>query len=250
MVALVLLPGLDGTGLLFADLAASFGPEVNVIVASYPADIPLAYSELEPIVRSFLPQDQPFFLLAESFSGPIGISIAASSPPGLLGLVLCSSFARNPVPLAALFRPLVGVVPVSALPVRLLGFFLLGRFATAPRLGALAKALALVAAPVLRARARAVLSIDVSASLAQVKVPVLYLRASEDRVVSRASSELVASLVPQAKVVEFAAPHFLLQVLPSPVASQLVEFMGAAMGTKIAGQGTLRDQALRHAPQT
>jgi pimeloyl-[acyl-carrier protein] methyl ester esterase len=230
MVALVLLPGLDGTGLLFADFAASFGPEAKIIVASYPSDIPLGYAELESVARSFLPQDQPFFLLAESFSGPIGISIAASAPPGLLGLVLCCSFARSPVPMVALFRSLVGAVPISVLPVRLLGFFLLGRFASAALLGELAKALALVADPVLRARARAVLSVDVSASLPQVRVPVLYLRASEDRVVSRASSELVASLAPQTKVVEFAAPHFLLQVLPSPVASRVAEFMGVRRG--------------------
>ena len=115
MVALVLLPGLDGTGLLFADFAASFGPEVKVIVASYPTDTPLGYSELESVARTFLPQDQPFFLLAESFSGPIGIAIAASSPPGLLGLVLCCSFARNPVPMLAPLGLLVGAFPVAVL---------------------------------------------------------------------------------------------------------------------------------------
>lgn len=225
MVALVLLPGLDGTGLLFADFAASFGPEVKAIVVAYPTDIPLDYSALEPIARSFLPQDQPFFLLAESFSGPIGISISASAPPGSLGLVLCCSFARNPVPAFALLRPLVGIVPLSVLPIRLLSFFLLGRFASSARLGALAKVLALVSAPVLRARARAVLAVDVSGSLPMVRVPVLCLRASEDRVVSRSSSDLVAALAPQCKVVDFVAPHFLLQVSPSPVATHVTEFM-------------------------
>lgn len=230
MVALVLLPGLDGTGLLFADFSASFGPEVKVIVASYPTDTPLGYSELESVARSFLPQDQPYFLLAESFSGPIGISIAASSPPGLLGLVLCCSFARNPVPMLAPLGRLVGAFPVSVLPVRLLGFFLLGRFRSSVLLSALAKSLALVATSVLHARARAVLAVDASTSLSRVRVPVLYLRASEDRVVSRASSELVASLAQQTKVVEFTAPHFLLQVSPSPVASQVSEFMGIRHG--------------------
>lgn len=230
MVALVLLPGLDGTGLLLADFAASFGPEVKVIVASYPTDTPLGYSELESVARSFLPQDQPFFLLAESFSGPIGISIAASSPPGLLGLVLCCSFARNPVPMLAPLGPLVGVFPVSILPVRLLVFFLLGRFRSSALLGAIAESLSLVAASVLRARARAVLAVDASAFLSRVRVPVLYLRASEDRLVSRASSELVSSLAQQTKVVEFTAPHFLLQVSPSSVASQVSEFMGVRHG--------------------
>src|SRR5512146_2059759 len=98
MVALVLLPGLDGTGLLFSDFAASFGPDVKIIVVSYPTDAAIGYSELESIARSFLPNDQPFFLLGESFSGPIAISIAASPPSGQLGLILRCSFARSPRP--------------------------------------------------------------------------------------------------------------------------------------------------------
>lgn len=225
MVTLVLLPGLDGTGLLFADFSAAFGPEVEVIVASYPTDIALGYAELESVARSFLPQDQPFFLLAESFSGPIGISIAASAPPGLQGLILCCSFARNPAPMLRFLRPLVGMLPVSTMPIGLLGHFLLGRFASAARLGALAKSLALVAMPVLRARARAVLSIDVTTALTRVQVPLLYLRAAEDRVVSHASAEWVADHAPHAKLVEFVAPHFLLQTLPLPAASQVAEFI-------------------------
>jgi pimeloyl-ACP methyl ester carboxylesterase len=230
MVALVLLPGLDGTGLLFADFAASFGPEVEIIVASYPTDTPLGYPELESVARSFLPQDQQFFLLAESFSGPIGISIAASSPPGLLGLVLCCSFARNPVPMLAPLGPLLGAFPVSVVPVRLLGYLLLGRFSSSALLGAFAKSLALVTVSVLRARARAVLAVDATAALSRVCVPVLYLRASDDRVVSRASSELISLLAQQTKIVEFTAPHFLLQVSPSLVASQVSEFMGIRHG--------------------
>jgi pimeloyl-ACP methyl ester carboxylesterase len=225
MITLVLLPGLDGTGLLFKDFANAFGTEIEVIVASYPTDTPLGYSELESVARSFLPQDKPFFLLAESFSGPIGISIAASSPPGLLGLILCCSFARNPAPMLAPLRPLIGAFPLSSLPVRMLGFFLLGRFSSPELIGALAKSLALVPAPVLLARARAVLAVDVSAALSRIQVPVLYLRAVKDRVVPRSSAELVTSLAPQTSVVEFDAPHFLLQVLPSVVASKVAEFM-------------------------
>ena len=230
MVTLVLLPGLDGTGLLFADFIASLGPEVKTIVASYPSDTPLGYSELEPFARSFLPHDQPFYLLAESFSGPIAISIAASSPPGLLGLVLSCSFARNPVPLLALFRPAISAVPISAIPTALLSFFVLGRFVSPVLRGALAKSLALVVPSVLHSRVRAALSIDVSALLQRIKVPLLYLRASEDRVVPKSSSLLVSSLAPDVKIAEFSAPHFLLQALPSQAASSVASFMGVRCG--------------------
>lgn len=229
MVTLVLLPGLDGTGRLLADLAASFGPTVEVIVATYPPDLALDYAGLEPIARSFLPQDRPYFLLAESFSGPLGITIAASAPPGLLGLVLCCSFVRNPVPLAGLLRPAIARLPLGQLPFGLLCFFLLGRFSSCRLRRALARSLSRVAPEVLRSRTLAVLATDVSASLPRIRVPVLYLRASEDRIVPSSAARLVVSLLPQVQVLEFPAPHFLLQVLPLAVSSRLSRFMDEIM---------------------
>jgi len=229
-VALVLLPGLDGTGLLFANFAASFGSDVKIIVVSYPSDAAHGYSELETITRSFLPRDLPFFLLGESFSGPIAISIAASHPPGLLGLILCCSFARSPRPSLSMFRPFLPVAPVAALPVALLSFFVLGRFSSAALRRSLAESLGRVSASALRTRAGAALSVDVSAKLSSVDVPVLYLRASEDRVVPASASLSIAALSPNTKIVDFSAPHFLLQVLPTQTAATVGEFMKVDRG--------------------
>ena len=94
--SLVLLPGLDGTGLLFGPLLAALPSEVAPIVVSYPGDSPLAYSELLPLVLAALPTDRPFVLLGESFSGPLAVMAAAARPAGLVGVVLCASFIRNP----------------------------------------------------------------------------------------------------------------------------------------------------------
>ena len=98
MIALVLLPGMDGTGQLFGRFLEALGPEVRAIVIAYPPAQNLDYSQLEAFVRSKLPSDQPFVILGESFSGPIAVSIAASPPDGLRGIVLCCSFVRNPRP--------------------------------------------------------------------------------------------------------------------------------------------------------
>lgn len=228
MITLILLPGLDGTGLMFEGFIASFGQEVKTVVVNYPADIPLDYSELEKLVLTYLPSDEPYYLLAESFSGPIAISIAASSPPGLRGLILCCSFARNPLPLFAMCQPLIRVAPIRALPVSILSTLVLGRFTSANLRRALAKSLELVSPAVLRMRACAALSVNVSALLTRIKVPLLYLRASEDRVVYKASSELVTSLVNDSRIIEFTAPHFLLQVLPQQAASVVAEFMSSS----------------------
>lgn len=225
MVTLVLLPGLDGTGLLFADFAASLPPEVKLISVFYPPDTVLDYAGLEVLIRSYLPNNQPYFLLAESFSGPLAISIAASSPAGLRGLILCCSFARNPLPLLAPFRFVLNRLPMPTPPISLLSYLLLGRFATPSLRATLSRALAIVSPVVLRARARAVLTVDNSGLLRRIQIPMLYLRAKEDRVVPQAASELVVSLAPHTQVQEFLSPHFLMQVLPAKVAGTVIDFM-------------------------
>jgi hypothetical protein len=55
VTALVLLPGLDGTGLLFQPLVEALSKDIEPIVVSYPDDIPLGYGELLPLVDGALP---------------------------------------------------------------------------------------------------------------------------------------------------------------------------------------------------
>src|SRR5579863_3225723 len=97
MVKLILMPGMDGTGELFAPLLRALGTSVETSVVRYPPDEPLGYAELLPRVRAELPQSGPFVLLGESFSGPLAIMLAGEAPAGLRGVMLSASFATNPV---------------------------------------------------------------------------------------------------------------------------------------------------------
>ena len=94
---LVLLPGMDGTGILFEPFLESLPESISPIVVTYPCDMPLSYAELLQVIEAKLPSAEPFIVLGESFSGPLALRIAASCPPGLKGLVLSASFARNPI---------------------------------------------------------------------------------------------------------------------------------------------------------
>lgn len=224
-VALVILPGLDGTGWLLQDFAASFGAEVKPIVASYPRDVPLAYDELEPIARSFMPTDMPFFILGESFSGPLAVSIAASQPTGLLGVILCCTFVRSPHPYLSKLMPLISAIPMATVPVPLLSFFLGGRYSSPMIRSMIRNVLSQVTPKVLKARARAALSIDVSALVPHIDVPMLYLLAAEDRVIPKSNSAQVIALAPSTQVIEFPAPHMLLQLMPLEASLVIKQFM-------------------------
>jgi pimeloyl-ACP methyl ester carboxylesterase len=215
---------MDGTGLLFENFVASLGPEFDAIVVRYPIDEALDYRALESIASRSLPTDRPFVLLGESFSGPIAISLAAAAPPGLMGLVLCCSFASSPRPLLGKL-PLVQWLPIKRIPMKLSSWFLMGRHANPDLRSAFEHAISLVSARVLQARMRAVLAVDVSAKLEQLRLPVLYLRGTEDRVVPGSAAELVCKLVPQARVVDLVAPHLLLQAVPVEAASAISRFV-------------------------
>lgn len=228
MVTLVLLPGMDGTGTLFEPFLAALGPEFNAKVVRYPTAEPLGYAELEAFAREALPSDEPFVILGESFSGPIAVSLAASCSSRLRGLILCCTFVRNPRPAFAGLHPLVRVLPLAMAPSGVLSFLLLGAFSATALRAALARAVAQVKPSVLRARLRAVLLVNVSAELAALRVPVLYLRASRDRVVPRTASELVSRSNPSAKVVCIEGPHCLLQAAASESAQVVRSFLREA----------------------
>jgi len=225
MITLVLLPGMDGTGDLFAPFISALGSDFTVITVRYPTVGSQDYTALRDIAQSALPSGRPFVLLGESFSGPVAVSLAASEPAGLVGLIMCCSFVRNPRPLFNGLHSLVQLLPVKWIPVTLMSRVSFGRFATKQLCSALIQALARVSPSALRTRMRAVLKVDVSSELKRIRVPALYLRASEDRIVPPSAAELFSRSVPRSRIVDLEAPHFLLQAIPSKAASVVREFL-------------------------
>ena len=219
---LVLLPGLDGTGDLFAPfIAALDGNDAEVV--RYPTDRAMDYAEHEAMARAQLPQDD-FVLLAESFSGPVGISISASPPPGLRGLVLCATFASNPFPM---FKPLAGLMRMLAvpkLPSSIAARWLFPGRGTPELQCAFADTMRRVSRRALGGRIAAILSVDNRELLSRIAVPVLYLRANQDRVIPRAAGLAILNLRPDIALATFDAPHFLLQTEATACAAAVLDF--------------------------
>lgn len=219
---LVLLPGMDGTGDLFGPVAAELDVQTQTI--RYPPQRPLGYTELEALALSELPVAAPYVLLGESFSGPIALSIAATRPPSLRGVILCCSFASNPRPALGAFRRLLRWTPARP-PLGALMWLLAGSHATPALREALSGALAAVSPAALRARLAAVVEVDVVARLQAISVPLLYLQALEDRVVPPAAGRAILENVHRSRVAQLAAPHFLLQTRPSEAARMIDDFV-------------------------
>ena len=224
---LVLLPGLDGTGELFAPFLQSLGGTLPTQVVSYPRDQALGYAQLEPLVSAGLPTNRPFVLLAESFSGPLAIRVAANPPPGLVGLILCASFARAPCPWWMLLGLLLRFLPMPRIPPRLVLPLLVGNQASAGVRDAIARLVGEMDRRLLRARLLEVLRVNVQSDLASVQAPTLFLRASQDRLVSRTASDLLLRLALAAHSRTLDGPHLLLQAKPDEVAKVVIEFLNS-----------------------
>src|ERR1700676_298248 len=223
--ALVLLPGLDGTGKLFSEFVKNLGPSVGSLIVSYPKDRPLGYNELESLVLVALPRNQPFILLGESFSGPIAMRIAAQSPAGLVAVIVCGTFAKNPFPWARWARPLAAYVPLKSLPRWVRAPLMWGSTSPQRAPAQMQRAIAGVSPAVIRHRIAALLAVDESAALGAIRLPTLVLRATRDRVISRAATQWILKTLPAARLVEIDGPHLLLQTRPAECAAIVLEFM-------------------------
>lgn len=216
---------MDGTGRLFQSFVEALGGEFNVQTIAYPLSESLNYAELTAFATSALPRAGPLVILGESFSGPIAVEMAARCAQRVRGLILCSTFVRDPRPRWSWLAPLLPVVPIAVLPTRALAQALFGRHSNAPLRAELAHALAAVAPDVLQSRLLAVRSVDACAALARLRVPLLYLQAREDRLVPASAFAIVKHLCPSVRVEAFDAPHALLQVRPFEAADAVKRFM-------------------------
>jgi len=225
-IRLVLLPGMDGTGELFANLVAALPKAFETQTVRYPADCS-SYLELADIVRAAAPITVPFVLIAESFSTPLAIEYAATNPENLKGLILCAGFAASPV--WGLKRTVISLLAPVLVRMRLPKFaaqhLLVGPNASTTLLKAVRSAVSLVSPRVLSARVRAVLRCDVRAELGRLAVPIVYVRAKSDRLVSASCSEEIQRIQPRSDVVSIDGPHLILQREPERTAEIIVRFV-------------------------
>ena len=122
---LVLLPGMDGTGELFAGFLKALPEWIHPEVVGYPRREHLSLTDLLLTVRSALPKSEPFVILAESFSTPIAIRHAAEAPPNFKALIICAGFIESPVRgpvrfLVSLLAPILFQLPLPAFAIKTL----------------------------------------------------------------------------------------------------------------------------------
>jgi pimeloyl-[acyl-carrier protein] methyl ester esterase len=221
--SLLLLPGLHGTTDLFDPFLSALGGRFTTTVAAYPTSHAEGYAGLPEMALSQCKHDGRAIIVAESFSGPIAVRLAAAAPERFLGVVLVASFVSNPAPRG--FTLPTRLVPAAlfriGLPKLLIRLMLTGVSASPELVQGVADTLRSIPAKTLAARLRAVARVDATAECARLQTPVAYIRARQDRLIASRGARRLSECRPDAEMHELAGPHLLLQTRPDECATIL-----------------------------
>ena len=221
MITMVLLPGMDGTGELFERFIAKAPPGFRLLPVRFPEKS--SYDELETALIGNLPEG-PFTIVAESFSGPLGIRLAARAADRVESLILSNAFAG--APRSSLYAALPWEMLFRFLPPEwIIRGFLLGRFTNSENTRAVRKAAAEISPRVMAQRIRATLRVNDLPVLRDLRLPILYLRGREDGLVFDRSVEEMQRANPAVLRRDLAAPHLVLQAVAEEAWSHIEPFI-------------------------
>ena len=219
---LLMLPGLDGTGILFKAVRDELGGAVTPVCLSLPPDRAQGYCELLDGLR---PPTVPYAVLGESFSGPLAL-LLADRDPNVRAVILAASFASCPSRLLSVLWPLAHSPLFRVrLPEALVRRYLFGEDASAEDLATFRLAHRFVEPQALSARLRAIARVDAEDEAARCRVPVLYLQAARDRLVGPEAAERLRKLNPRIEIETVDAPHLVLQRAPKECAGRIAAFL-------------------------
>ncbi|MEO1159329.1 MAG: alpha/beta hydrolase [Pseudomonadota bacterium] len=221
-VKIVVLPGLDGMAELRAEFCSRLSCDLEAVVMEYPVNL-VRYDDLLNWIEGKLPA-QDYIVVAESFSGPLAIELAAAKPAHLKGLVFVATFAKAPRTLPAAVLRLLDLVPfhlkafsVMAQPL------MMGRWRNRVFTNLFHDNNKAVPARTIRGRIRELLGVDCTAKLSMIDVPYIYIGASKDLPVPLRAADDFRAGAQSVRLVE--GPHFLLQAQAKTVAEHVMAFV-------------------------
>ena len=218
--SILILPGLDGTDRMLAELQSMSGDKIAVKVLTLPDDRSLDYHGLAEHFRPVIQAHVGCHVVAQSFSGPIGILVAHKFPQCVSRLTLVASFASSPVsriasclPWSLLFR--------LRLPSFVEKYFFVGQATSL--IPQLRSAIKQNSPAVLLHRFRILQKVNVSAELAELECPLDYVQATHDRLVPKRCLNEIRKVRPDTIVHEIEGPHLILQTQAKLAWRKIVE---------------------------
>jgi len=214
---IVLLPGLDGTGLLFKPFIEALPNDTDILLIRYPKSKKQSYSELVNYVLPQLPEED-YILVGESFSGNVVYQIALSNPKHLKKVIFVASFLSSPRPW---LLKIINLIPSKILflappPKILIKSFMLGFSAKESIIQLFLEALKQVSPDVLSFRLKEINKLKDSTNPSNNKnnIEAYYIQATNDYLVPSKSVEAFEKCFSNLTVFKINGSHFILQSKP------------------------------------
>lgn len=220
-----LIPGFDGTGLLFEPLIKELNPEFRITVTTHSA--PENFGAVVTEIENQLPKDEEIFLFAESYGGPIAIELLSSNKFKVSGAILCATFAETP------YSILVGLskfLPNSVLDSNIVKRLVFDIFGIEGSMYAETREIAnqvlrKESSETIRKKLNVLKSTRLYEKAEDISVPVLYIRGSRDRIVSKKLGDKLLSRIENAEMTELSSPHLVVQSVPVESANLISSFV-------------------------
>lgn len=214
---IILLPGVDGTGILFEPFVKAFKPDVPVEVIPLTKDSDQSILNQVSIIEDTI-DDEEVVLIVESYSGLLAYELAKRSKIRIKQIFFFGCFLQPPSFIGKIGRFLPARL-LNIIPDKLLSRILFDRWSSPELIALFRKAIESVHFPNLTKRLRTIATYQKPTQ--PIDVPCVYVQGTLDNLVSaynlKAFEELCSNL--QIEVVE--ATHMLLQTQPEAM-SQLV----------------------------
>ncbi len=215
-VVVVLLPGMDGTGTLFKEFVLRLPAGIDAKIIRYPDNKFLTYEQLAELAISVVPDNEPYVIIAESYSGPVAALLAANPVGDLRAVIFASSFVSFPFgrigPWIATLLPLRLFRPRA--PAWILRWLLMDSATSSELICEVQSAIARVSPEVLVRRLREALNANFAEILRSCTVRIVCLLPDSDRLLGTRGLRGFLAAKPHIETIKIRGPHFLLQCAP------------------------------------
>lgn len=234
----ILLPGLDGTGYAYTWLKSKMLQagiqETNIHVFAYHNEF--SYENLFENVKGLIKNSElPVVLIAESFAGPLALSLASEYPEKVKKLVLSGSFGVRPtctfIPSFSLnlfkFFP-KSLIPMNKLPYSIVHDFLLNSYGNDDIKYVMEDIYNNGKQSIFDKRVKEVVSLSTNWDdkwTKPIDTETLIFKPLYDRLIHKSNSDVLHTNLINSTLIEMEAPHLLFQTQAEPAWNHIIEFV-------------------------
>lgn len=222
----ILLPGLHGSDKLYSELITQLGIKDSAQSICYPEDIAQSYSSLYQWLTIHVDFTSPKIIIAESFSTPLALRLAANFPDTVRAVICAGGFCSSPISTAFALLPLRPLFMLKP-PLMAIQHFLLGEEASEDSVKALQAILHGVPSHIISQRIRSVLALNAADTANIGNTPALLLQAQDDNIIPWETQNQLENHLPSAEVHWLDSPHLLFQTHPKKSAKIIQTFLAS-----------------------